>query len=207
MSADSYIGTMRPFGGIFAIRDWAICQGQLLAISENTALFSLIGDNYGGDARTTFGLPDMRGRSPVGMGTMPGGRTYQLGLRFGMEDIALNSLQLPEHSHAAVFVPSGGSEGVTASLQAATNPGNSSEPSEGAYISASTTSVNFYKAGGLSPEPTLKEISGLTIDGSAGSGGTVDIGDSGKSQSFSILNPGMVVNWQIVLEGIYPPRS
>ncbi|EOU2461253.1 phage tail protein [Vibrio navarrensis] len=207
MSADSYIGTMRPFGGSFAIRNWALCFGQILAVSENTALFSLVGDLYGGDARTTFGVPDLRGRSPVGMGVMPGGRNYQLGLRFGLEDIALNSLQLPKHSHAAVFVPSGGSGGVTASLQAATNPGNSSEPSEGAYISASTTSANFYKAGGLSPEPVLKEISGLAIDSSGGSDGTVTIGDSGQSSSFSIINPLQVVNWQIVLDGIYPSRS
>lgn len=206
MSADSYIGTMRPFGGNFAIRDWAICSGQLMAISENTSLFSLIGDIYGGDARTTFGIPDLRGRSPVGMGTMPGGRDYRIGLRFGMENIALNSLQLPQHTHAATFVPSGGGQ-LTGSLQAATNPGNSSEPSEGAYLSASTTSANFYKAGGLSPEPTLKEISGLTIDGSGGGGGTVTIAQTGQSQSFSILNPGQVVNWQIVLIGIYPSRS
>ncbi|KYN83023.1 microcystin-dependent protein [Vibrio cidicii] len=207
MATEPYLGTLTAFGGNFTIENWAVCWGQVLAVDENAALFSLLGDMYGGDARTSFGLPDLRGRSPVGMGVMPGGRNYQLGLRFGLEDIALNSLQLPKHSHAAVFVPYGGSGGVTASLQAATNPGNSSEPSEGAYISASTTSANFYKAGGLSPEPTLKEISGLAIDSSGGSGGTVTIGDSGQSSSFSIINPLQVVNWQIVLVGIYPSRS
>ncbi|RZG00152.1 microcystin-dependent protein [Pseudoalteromonas sp. CO348] len=204
MSADSYIGTMRPFGGIFAIRDWAICQGQLLAISQNTALFSLIGDNYGGDARTTLGLPDMRGRSPVGMGVMPGGRDYRLGMRFGMEDIALTSTQLPKHTHSAVFVATGG--GVTGSLQAATNDANTDTPDGTAYLARNPNSQIYYKQQGLSPAPTLTELGGLSVDGGSVEGSVV-VNDTGASQSFSILNPLQVVNWQIVLDGIYPSRS
>ncbi|WP_462150714.1 phage tail protein [Pseudoalteromonas xiamenensis] len=207
MSADSYIGTMRPFGGSFAIRNWALCFGQILAVSENTALFSLVGDLYGGDARTTFGVPDLRGRSPVGMGVMPGGRNYQLGLRFGLENIALNSLQLPKHSHAAVFVPSGGSGGVTGSLQAATDEANTSTPDQSSYLAKSTATPMYYKKTGFAPDPTLVDLAGLSIDGGGTSGGSVVVSDTGTSESFSIINPLQVVNWQIVLDGIYPSRS
>ncbi|TMN33749.1 tail fiber protein [Pseudoalteromonas sp. S2755] len=204
MSTDSYIGTMRPFGGSFAIRNWSICLGQLLAVSQNTALFSLLGDLYGGDARTTFGIPDLRGRSPVGMGIMPGGRDYRLGMRFGLEDIALTSTQLPKHTHTAVFVPTGG--GVTSSFQAATNNANTNTPDATAYLASNTNSPMYYKQQGLSPAPTLTELGGLSVDGGSVEGSVV-VNDTGASQSFSILNPLQVVNWQIVLDGIYPSRS
>ncbi|MCG7539196.1 tail fiber protein [Pseudoalteromonas sp. OF7H-1] len=207
MSADSYIGTMKPFGGSFAIRNWAICLGQLMAVSQNTALFSLLGDLYGGDARTTFGIPDLRGRSPVGMGVMPGGRDYRLGLRFGLENIALNSLQLPKHTHAAAFVPTGGGSSVTGSLQAATDEANTSAPDQTSYLAKSTANPMYYKKTGFAPDPTLVDIAGLSIDGGGSSGGSVVVSDTGASESFSIINPLQVVNWQIVLDGIYPSRS
>ena len=204
MSADSYIGTMRPFGGSFAIRDWSICLGQLLAVSENTALFSLLGDLYGGDARTSFGIPDLRGRSPVGMGAMPGGRDYRLGFRFGVEDIALTSTQLPMHTHSATFVPAGG--GVTSSFKAATDNANTNTPDATAYLAGNSNTPMYYKQQGLSPAPTLTDIAGLSVDGGGG-GGRVVVDDAGASQSFSIINPLQVVNLQIVLTGIYPSRS
>ncbi len=206
MSADSYIGTMRPFGGNFAIRNWAICLGQVIAISQNTALFSLLGDLYGGDARTTFGIPDLRGRSPVGLGVMPGGRDYRLGYRFGVENIALGATQLPRHTHSAVFIPTGGSP-ATGLLQAATDEANTSTPDELSYLAKNTASPMYYKKTGLSPDPTLVDIAGLNIDGGGSSEGSVVVNDAGASESFSIINPLQVVNWQIVLEGIYPSRS
>ncbi|GAJ70369.1 microcystin dependent protein [Vibrio sp. JCM 18904] len=74
MATEPYLGTLTAFGGNFAIRNWAMCSGgQMQAIEDNPALFSLVSTLYGGDARTTFGLPDLRGRSPVGVGTRPGG--------------------------------------------------------------------------------------------------------------------------------------
>lgn len=205
MSADSYIGTMRPFGGSFTIRSWASCQGQLMAISDNTALFSLIGDVYGGDARTSFGLPDFRGRSPLGMGQMPGGRMYQLGMRFGAEHTTLTVLQLPQHTHEATFVPAGGGA-VSGSMQAATDNANTNTADSSSFLAANANTQMYYKQQGLSPAPTLTDIAGLSIDG-GGSGGSVVVNDAGSSQSFSIINPLQVVNWQIVLEGIYPSRS
>ena len=97
--SEPFIGEIRMFAGNFAPRGWAFCAGQLVAISSNEALFSILGTTYGGDGRTTFGLPDLRGRVPVHAGTGPGlpGRT--LGQRFGQERVGLTANELPSHSH------------------------------------------------------------------------------------------------------------
>lgn len=94
------IGEIKFFGGNFAPRDWAFCDGQLLAISQNTALFSVLGTTYGGDGRSTFALPDMRGRSPVHAGRGPGLNPVALGQRGGRENITLALNELPQHAHS-----------------------------------------------------------------------------------------------------------
>ena len=88
------------FAGNFAPRGWAFCDGQLLAVSQNDALFSLLGTVYGGDGRTTFGLPDMRGRIPVHAGTGPGLSPRRVGAKAGTERVTLTTNQLPPHDHA-----------------------------------------------------------------------------------------------------------
>ncbi|NMM40910.1 phage tail protein [Pseudoalteromonas arctica] len=204
MASDSFIGTMMPFGGTFAIRDWALCYGQLQAISENTALFSLLGDNYGGDSRTSFGLPDLRGRSPVGMGTMPGGMNYRLGWKEGREATSLSLDQLPTHTHGAAFSPSG-SGSVSGVMHAATDGANTQVPSADTYLAANS-SAGYYKQSGFAPAPSLTPISGLVVDGGS-EGGTVTIDTAGSSRAVSIMSPFQVVNWQIALQGLYPSRS
>lgn len=97
--AEAYMGEIRLFGGNYAPRDWALCNGQLLAISSYSALFSLLGTAYGGDGFSTFALPDLRGRIPVGIGTRPGGDTWSQGLPRGSESIAINEAQMPAHNH------------------------------------------------------------------------------------------------------------
>ncbi|NNF56787.1 MAG: phage tail protein [Rhodothermaceae bacterium] len=87
------------FAGNFAPRGWAFCDGQLLAISQYTALFSILGTTYGGDGRTTFGLPDLRGRVPIGPGTGPGLSNRPLGARGGAEQVTLSVTQLASHAH------------------------------------------------------------------------------------------------------------
>lgn len=100
MTADPFIGQIIMFGGSFAPRGWALCDGQLLAISQNTALFSILGTTYGGDGRTTFGLPDLRGRVPMHPGNGPGLTPRQLGQEGGSETNTLDITQLPNHAHA-----------------------------------------------------------------------------------------------------------
>jgi microcystin-dependent protein len=98
--AEPYLGSIILFAGNFAPRGWAFCNGQLLAISQNTALFSLLGTFYGGDGRTTFALPDLRGRAPIHAGQGPGLSSYDLGELGGVEAVTLISTQMPVHTHS-----------------------------------------------------------------------------------------------------------
>ena len=97
--SEPFVGEIRMFAGNFAPRGWAFCDGQLLAVSQNDALFSLLGTIYGGDGRTTFGLPDLRGRIPIHAGTGPGLSPRRLGAKGGTEKETLTVNQLPSHTH------------------------------------------------------------------------------------------------------------
>ena len=97
--SEPFVGEIRMFAGNFAPRGWAYCDGQLLATSQNEALFSLLGTIYGGDGRTTFGLPDLRGRIPLHQGTGPGLSARRLGSKGGGEKVTLTTDQLASHTH------------------------------------------------------------------------------------------------------------
>lgn len=97
--SEPFVGEIRMFAGNFAPRGWAFCDGQLLAVSQNDALFSLLGTIYGGDGRTTFGLPDIRGRIPIHAGSGPGLSPRRLGAKAGTEKETLTVNELPSHSH------------------------------------------------------------------------------------------------------------
>lgn len=122
--SEPYVGEIRMFAGNFAPRGWAFCDGQLLAVSQNDALFSLLGTIYGGDGRTTFGLPDLRGRIPIHAGHGPGLSDRRLGARMGTEKVTLTVNQIPSHGHQVAcndFVGNSlGSSGSTA-IAAGTN--------------------------------------------------------------------------------------
>ncbi len=96
-----FIGEIRMFAGTFAPRGWAFCDGQLIAVNQNEALFSLLGTIYGGDGRTTFGLPDLRGRVPIHQGSGPGLSPRSIGSRSGQEAVTLTVNQLTSHTHQA----------------------------------------------------------------------------------------------------------
>lgn len=95
VNTNPFIGEVTRFAGNFAPIGWAFCNGQLLAIAQNDALFSILGTTYGGDGRTTFGLPDLRGRAPIHPGTGPGLPTYRLGQKIGMERSTVRKQQIP----------------------------------------------------------------------------------------------------------------
>lgn len=97
--SEPFVGEIRMFAGNFAPRGWAFCDGQLLAVSQNDALFSLLGTIYGGDGRTTFGLPDLRGRLPIHAGHGPGLSERRLGAKGGSEKETLTVNQMPSHGH------------------------------------------------------------------------------------------------------------
>jgi microcystin-dependent protein len=99
--ADPFVAEIRMFPFNFAPKGWAWCDGQLLPLSQNTALFSLLGTTYGGDGKSTFNLPDLRGRVPIHWGTNPStGSSFLIGERAGVETVTLTTQQIPQHSHA-----------------------------------------------------------------------------------------------------------
>jgi len=118
---ETFLGEIRMFAGNFAPKGWAFCQGQLLLIAQNQALFALLGTTYGGDGRTTFALPDLRGRAPIGFGQGPGLSYKDLGQQFGTETVTLTTAQMPAHSHTVNAVTSEGNQNLpTNSLPANT---------------------------------------------------------------------------------------
>ncbi len=132
-----YIGEIRMFGGNFAMRNWAFCNGQLLPISGNSALFSLIGTIYGGDGRTTFALPDLRGRIATHSGTGPGLSPIKQGARSGHETVTLTLSNIPSHSHAATL-------NATAAPAAGANPSNKQLAAATTYADHSGTNIAMY---------------------------------------------------------------
>ena len=96
---DEYIGIIKLFAGNFAPRNWALCQGQLLPIAQNQALFSILGTTYGGNGTTNFALPDLRGRTPICFGQGPGLQPYVQGQTGGVETVTLIQTQIPAHTH------------------------------------------------------------------------------------------------------------
>jgi microcystin-dependent protein len=146
--SEPFIGEIRMFAGNFAPRNWALCDGQLLAISQNDALFSLLGTIYGGDGRTTFGLPDLRGRLPVHQGNGPGLTPRPIGAKFGSETTSLSQANIPGHSHQALASTAVGSQN---------NPDDS--------FLASSPGVRVYR-----PAPTAASFDPGTIGTAPGTG-------------------------------------
>ena len=135
--AEPFLGEIIMFGGNFAPRGWALCNGQLLSISQNTALFAILGTTYGGDGRTTFGLPDLRGRAPMHPGSGPGLTTRRLGEKGGSESETLTAAQIPSHNHAAQCVgPAGNSNDAAGNLWA-----DDAGVSSGTYSSGAPTNT------------------------------------------------------------------
>ena len=125
--SEPFVGEIRMFAGNFAPQGWAFCDGQLLAVSQNDALFSLLGTIYGGDGRTTFALPDLRGRVPVHAGQGPGLSERRLGSKGGTESVTLTTNQLPSHTHPV--------KGATDTATAATPANN---------VPAQSTAISLY---------------------------------------------------------------
>lgn len=175
------IGEIRMFAGTFAPRTWAFCQNQILSISQNTALFSILGTTYGGNGQTTFALPDFRGRVAVGTGTGPGLSNIQLGQLSGTPTVTLTTNNMPAHNHAVAG---------TLSMQAAGDGVLGTDPTNrrmgpGSFYSGSTND--------------LINMAPLS--------GNLTVGVSGGSQPFSIMPPYLGMNYIICLFGIFPSRD
>jgi len=176
---DPALAVITMFAGGFAPQGWAFCSGQLLQISQNTALFSLLGTTFGGNGTTNFGLPDLRGRTPMGTGQGPGLSNITLGQVAGVENATLLLTQMPAHNHTGTFTA-----GVSS------NPANSDE-----------ADTNVLAQGNIQSFKT-----GATING-AMAGVTATLANAGGSQPFAIRQPYLGIDFIIALQGIYPSRN
>jgi microcystin-dependent protein len=190
------IGEIRGFAGNFAPRSWAFCSGQLLSIAQNSALFSILGTTYGGDGRTTFALPDLRGRVPISAGTGPGLSTRKLGQRSGVEDVYLNTLQMPSHTHTAVFEQKSGDVKIVAVDDTATL--DSPEESYLAITEVGGANAIYSDA---TPDTHLGAGSQAIVTGSVLNATT------GASQSHTNVQPYLTIYWIICMFGTFPSRS
>ena len=175
---EPFIGQVMMFGGNFAPRGWAFCDGQLLSIQGNEALFSILGTTYGGDGRTNFGLPDLRGRAPVhaGGGAGPGLTPRRLGDRGGAESVTLTSAEMPAHSHDVNCAGVQGTQGTPV----------------GNFLAGDRDGADDVYHDALS-NPARMNSNALS---SVGSGG-----------AHENMAPFLAINYVIALQGIYPSRS
>jgi microcystin-dependent protein len=187
--SEPFIGEIRQVGFSFAPRGWAFCDGQLLPIAQYSALFSLLGTEYGGDGRTTFALPDLRGRSPVGIHQGPGLSAIRIGEKGGTESVTLTSPQMPSHTHSAkatVAIPAN-------STSTDTNPA----PATNSVLGPAS---NSGRAGAL----YSNEAANTTL---APFDNPVTVDSTGGGQPVQTRNPFLGMNFVIALEGLYPSRS
>ncbi len=182
--SEPLIAEIRMFGGNFAPRGFAFCEGQLMSIAQDTALFSLIGTTYGGDGQVTFGLPDLRGRFPMHRGQGPGLSSHTEGELSGAENISITQTNLPPHQHT---------------LNATGNPGSlaaggSGDTPAGHIFAGSATDENYSPVANANGVMAPFQVTGTT-------------GPVGGAQPFPITQPSLAVSFIIALEGVYPSRN
>lgn len=178
--SEPFIAAIILFAGNFSPRGWAFCQGQILSIAQNTALFSLLGTTFGGNGQTTFALPDLRGRVPVGTGQGPGLPAINLGEVSGAPTHTLIITEIPAHNHSV-------------QLAASNLAGNSNDPTNrrlAKLVDSRNNPLNVYTS----------EAANVAM-------ASQSTGLAGGSQPFSIMQPYLGMNYIIALEGIYPSRN
>ena len=178
MSVQPFLGQIQPVGFNFAPRGWTLCDGQLLPIAQNTALFSLLGTVFGGDGRTTFALPDLRGRTFRGVGSGAGLSHISWGERGGSEAVWMTTSSMPSHDHTP---------------QALDANADSGKPSGMHWAKSGSTAGAVYLA--KSGSPTMVPLASNAL------------GNTGGNQPFEIMNPYLGIYICIALAGIYPSRN
>lgn len=178
-----YLGQIEAFAFGFAPKGWAFCAGQLLSIQQNTALFALLGTQFGGDGIRTFGLPDLRGRVAISQGTAPSGSSYVIGEQLGSENVTVLSNSMPTHNHTMNIVNNG--------------------TTGGAALPGSTVQL----ASGFDTHPAPGAATPLYGASSGQQVSMQNLGPAGGSQPHGNMMPYMTVNYCISLIGIFPSRG
>jgi microcystin-dependent protein len=175
---EPFIGMICMFGFNFSPRGWALCAGQLISISQNSALFALLGTTYGGDGQNTFGLPDLRGRVAIGQGQGSGLGSYSIGQVSGIENVMLLSSQIPQHNH--LMTASGDSPTqATAAGASLASQGRGGNTMPIVYANGATTPVQMASTTSI----------------------------AGGNQPHNNMQPYLAINYSISLEGIFHSRN
>jgi microcystin-dependent protein len=180
---EPFLGEIKMFGGNFAPKNYASCNGQIMAISQNTALFSLLGTNYGGNGTTTFGLPNLQGRMPMHYRTGPG-PAVPLGAQVGQASVSLIAPQCAAHTHT-----------MTATMNVVTAAGTARTPQDG-YIAGDAGGDANFAPGTATPDAAL-----------APGAITFQVASAGSGQALPTQSPSLGVNFIIALQGVYPSRN
>lgn len=175
--ADPFVAEIRMFGFNFAPKGWAFCNGQILPISQNTALFSLLGTTYGGDGKSTFALPNLQGSAPMHPGQGPGLSLYDLGEQGGTPFVTLIESEMPAHNH--LFMVSN-------------QAGDIQEPGNDKSLARPNGALPFVPG---SPTPPLTQMA------------FQEISPVGGSQPHNNMAPYLTLNFCIALQGVFPPRG
>ncbi len=184
-AASPYVGEIGIAGFNFAPRGWALCNGQILSIAQNTALFSLLGTQYGGNGTSTFALPNLQGCVAIHRGQGPGLSDYTIGQTGGSQTVTLQVADMPVHTHS-------GQSGQTPSLaQPATNQaGTGNSPDDMVPAATSASRLKYASTGNASMGPN-----------------TPTLQPAGGSQPVNIMQPGLVLAYCIALQGVFPARN
>jgi microcystin-dependent protein len=182
---EAYLGQIQPFGFNFAPVRWATCQGQILPISQNSALFSLLGVNFGGDGKTTFGLPDLVGSVAIGAGAGSGLSPYVVGESGGVDSVTLGTTEMPAHTHSLTATTAAGTVGTAAGNQLASGTGGGGKGGGGTFT-VKMYSTNVTKATTTLPPTALSP--------------------AGGNGAHNNMQPYLAVNFCIALAGVFPQR-
>ncbi|HWA86216.1 MAG TPA: tail fiber protein [Opitutus sp.] len=213
--SEPFIGEIVMFAGNFAPRNWALCNGQIMSIAQNQALFAILGTTYGGNGTSTFGLPDLRGRVPVHSGNSqgPGLQPVVLGEMGGVETVTLTQGNLPIHTHVATFTPTGGGGGslqVNVNVPVASADASLPDPN-GNVLAKLPAGRGAYTSLYAPASAATGSLGGVTatVSGSGGgiTGGTVTNANAGGGLPVEILPPYLGVNFIIATQGIFPTRN
>ncbi len=174
---DPFVAEIRIFPFNFAPKGWAFCDGQILPLSQNTALFSLLGTTYGGDGKSNFALPDMQGNVPMHPGQGPGLSLHDLGETGGSDTVSLLESEIPSHSHTMMSLPA---------------PANRTAPISNSIARVQGTSGPYVPG---SPVPAPANMSDNAV------------APAGGDQPHNNMQPYLTLNFCIALQGVYPPRT
>lgn len=205
-----YLGQVMLVGFNFCPRGTAEAAGQLLPISQYSALFSLYGTIYGGDGRTTFALPDLRGRSPISDGTGAGLSHHQIGQKGGSESFSITTANMPQHAHAGgAHTHSEPAHSHTATLKAGANGPTEKDPAGNSFANWSSTNNTVYAAGradgsALSSETVTVANSAV---GTTGNPTANQTGNSGGSQAIAKRSPYLTMKYCVNIQGVFPSRN